>query len=208
MNTDKEEGAGKSTRNPRDARDDREAIFRSVRGAMMFAMNFTHGTVKKSSLAEMMGGPTKVGRGLGGLDGAAQAGMIRAELDRILPQRKAIIVGRCASPSIPCDATCRAHCCRGWRENPEWGGAINFLTAYVIEAGVEVGVVSHYRMRRAMVGRYFGLKRNLVEIAQLCGVHKNTASAHNKAIVEHLKKQEQLAMYEVEGLLKEAGVID
>lgn len=193
-------------------RQDQEAIFRTVRGAVMFAMNYTHGTLKKSALVEMMGGASRVGRGLGGLDGAAQAGMIRTEIGRIRQRRRSIIVARCASPTMPC--ACKAMCCRGWRENPEWAEAINDLTGYVLEEGL-CGMLSHHRLRRAMVARYFigktapsGAKQNLGEIAQICGVHRSTASAHNKAVVEHLKREEQLATYEIEGLLKVAGVIE
>jgi hypothetical protein len=210
MRTEKEEGGGKSTRNPRQSRIYREAIFRTVRGAMMFALNFMHGTVKKSSLVEMMGG-ARLGRGLGGLDGAAQAGMIRTELLRLRQRRRSIIIARCAIPTTPC--ACGTNCCRGWRENPEWGEAINDLTLYVLEEGL-AGTVSHLRLRRAMVARYFVGKSSLVqklnlgEIADQCGVHRHTASAYKKAIGEYLELEEQLATYELEGLLREAGIIE
>ena len=178
----------------------------------MFAMNFTHGTLKKTGLAEMMQGGSRAGRGLSGLDGAAQAGMIRASLGKIRQHRRSIMVARCAAPTMPC--ACKHTCCRGWRENAEWGDAITDLTGYVVEEGL-AGTISHLRVRRAIVARYFLGKKsdsagkiNLVEIATLCGVHRNTVSAHNKAIVEHLKIEEQLATYEVEGLLIEAGVIE
>lgn len=212
MNCEKVDTGGKQALKALPPRSDHEAVFRTVRGAVMFAMNFTHGTLKQSTLAEMMGGG-RVGRGLGGLDGAAQAGMIRAELCRLRQRRMSIMIARCAPATTPC--SCRSPCCRGWRENPEWAEAITDLTGYVLEEGL-AGTVLHLRLRRAMVGRYFlgkaavvnGQKLNLVEIARACGVHVNTASAHHKAIVEHLKLEEQLATYEVEGVLKDAGIID
>lgn len=218
MRTEKEEGAGNQARNPRQARNDREAIFRTVRGAMMFALNFKHGTLKQPSLVAMMGG-ARTGRGLGGLDGAAQAGMILAELGRVRHRRQAMLTARCAPPSLPC--TCRSSCCREWRLNPEWDQAITLLTAHVLEEGL-AGTVSHYRLRRAMVVRYFlgkegkaprngvpsALKQSLADVAQACGVHRNTASSYNKAIVEHLRKEEQLATFEIEGLLKDAFIIE
>ena len=75
-----------------------EAVFRSARGALMFAFNFTHGTLKKSALAGMMGASPN-GRGLGGLDGAAQAGMIKAEVDHLPELHQAILIARwLASP--------------------------------------------------------------------------------------------------------------
>lgn len=211
MTTENKVREGNCTLRARPARADREAVFRTVRGAMMFALNYRHGSVKKSSLVEMMGGG-RAGRGLGGLDGAAQAGMILAELGRLRQRRRSIITARCAPPSVPCP--CRKPCCRGWKENAEWGDAIKDLTEHVLEEGL-AGTVSHYRLRHAMVARYFlgkaasiGMKQSLAEIAQQCSVHRNTVSSLNKAIVEHLKREEQFATYEIEGLLKEAGVID
>jgi hypothetical protein len=58
-----------------------DALFHSEVGALKFALNYQHGGMKRPSMTVMMGGGAgKKGRGLGGLDGAAQAGMISLEL--------------------------------------------------------------------------------------------------------------------------------
>src|SRR6266478_4639254 len=110
-----------------------EPVFRSTGAALKFAFNFSHGTLQKSFLAKAMGvpGPSS---GLAGLDGAAQAGMILAELQRLTTLRRYLLTGRYMLPSSPC--TCRAPCCRGWRENVIWKQAIDYLTEYVLVAGL------------------------------------------------------------------------
>jgi len=181
-----------------------EAVFRSARGALMFAFNFTHGTLKKSALAGMMGASPN-GRGLGGLDGAAQAGMIKAEVDHLPELHQAILIARYTPPVSPC--ACGRPCCRGSVETPEWGRAVNWLTEYVLVAGL-VGTVSHHRLRRTLVMRYFGQKIHLVATAELCGVHRHTAENHNSKVVQHLRQEEKLAEYDIEGRLKLAGIVE
>jgi hypothetical protein len=181
-----------------------EAVFRSARGALMFAFNFTHGTLKKSALAGMMGASPN-GRGLGGLDGAAQAGMIKAEVDHLPELHQAILIARYTPPVSPC--ACGRACCRGSIETPEWGRAVNWLTEYVLLECL-VGTVSRYRLRRTLVMRYFGQKIYLVATAELCGVNKNTASAQNQKVTERLRHEERLAEYAIEGVLKSAGIVE
>ena len=181
-----------------------EPIFRSVHGALKFALNYTHGSLKRSSLAQMMGDPGG-GRGLGGLDGAAQAGMIRAELGRLAPLRCALLTARHAAEAEPC--VCRAPCCRGWREKPEWAEAINYLTEYVLVAGL-TGTISHFRLRRSLVCRYFGGGQTFMSIASACGVDRDTASGYNKRIVENFRSEERKALCEIEGLLKQSGILE
>lgn len=182
-----------------------EPIFRSVHGALKFALNYTHGSLKQSSLAQMMCDRGGGGRGLGGLDGAAQAGMIRAELERLAPLRKQLLTARHVSPTEPC--SCRAPCCRGWRENSEWKQAVDYLTEYVLVAGLS-GMVSHFRLRRLLVCRYFGAGQTFTSIAATCGVDRDTASGYNKRIFEAFRDEERKALYEIEGQLKHAGIIE
>ena len=180
-----------------------EPVFRSTHAALMFALNFTHGTLKRSTLAAMMGSAGN-GRGLGGLDGAAQAGMIRAELEKLAKPRRTILVARYVVATIPCD--CGRSCCSKIRENAEWAEAVNYLSEYVLHEGL-TGSVSHYRLRRTLVMRYFGQRQFLVSIAEQCGVNRDTASAYNQKITERFRQEERLANYEIEGLLKAIGVM-
>lgn len=188
-----------------DAAAEIEPLFTSAHCALKFAMNFSHGTVKKSFLAAAQGKSGPAGKGLGGLDGAAQAGLILAELSNLEPVRRNIIVAWFTTAYSPC--ACRSPCCRGQRETPSWAEAVNYLTEYVLALGL-TGTVSHYRLRRTLVMRFFGVKDSFVEMALACGVHRTTASEHNKAVSEFLKREHRLGLYDIEGRLKRAQIVE
>lgn len=180
-----------------------DPLFRSDGGALMFALNHAHGTCKKPGLTAMMGGGS-AGRGLGGLDGAAQAGMLISQLDWLRKHRKAILIARFALPRVDCG--CGQGCCRGYRDNPEWSSAIAEVTEHILVAGA-VEIVSHYRVRRAMVMRHFGERVNFTDMARLCKISRNTASAQYAVVAKYLKTEEQRARWEYEGILKVEGII-
>lgn len=182
-----------------------EPLFRSVKGALMFSLNYSHGQLKKPFLVQLMGGG-RSGRGLGGLDGAGQAGMIQVELDRLKTTvAKAVLVAKFSNPSTPC--ACRSVCCRGWRESPEWAEAINWLTGHVLTLGLGTKG-RNYRFRRALVSRYFGVKESFIKMSTECGVERDTAAEQYKKISEYLKQQVDEARGELDGLLKTAGVVE
>ncbi len=180
-----------------------EPLFKSARGALLFAFNFTHGTVKKAALVTLMGGGS-TGRGLGGLDGAAQAGMIKAEVHQLGQVRRRIIECRFAPPSQPCP--CRRPCCSGEVVNLEWAESMSWLTEHILRQAL-TGTVSNYRLRRAILCRYFGQELSMTTVASQCGVKRDTASEHNKRVVTYLNEEERQANFEIEAKLYQAGVI-
>lgn len=180
-----------------------DPLFNTQTGALKFAFNFAHGNTKAGTLGSLVGG-NKIGRGLAGLDGAGQAGMIRSALSRLPPVRLNILVARYALPSVECK--CGALCCRGYRENPEWAESIKAIAEYVLQQG-GTGTISHFRLRKALVSRYFGARISFLEIASQCGINRNTASEYNNQVFALLKGEERLARYEVEGLLKASGLL-
>jgi len=179
------------------------APFENLHGALWFACNYTHGTLPSTPLARMSGGNPE-GRGLGGLNGAGQAGMILAEVDQLDPLRRNVIRARFTRRGVPC--ACKASCCSGERKNPEWVQAIERLTEDSLQA--LSGCAAHYKLRRAMVEKYFGARVILGDAALACGVNRDTASNHNGRVTGLLREAEKLGMYEIEGRLKRAGVID
>lgn len=182
-----------------------DPIFGSENGALKFAFNYVHGGVKVWTIGSL-GGGGKIGKGLSGLDGAGQAGLIRAELGKLDPKvRLDILVARYAHPSIPCP--CKSVCCRGYRENPEWAKAIETISEFILTQGV-TGTVSHFRLRREMVSRYFGVRSPFVEVAKQCGINRDTASDLYHRVSELLKKEEQLAKFKAEEVMKAAGMIE
>lgn len=180
-----------------------DPVFPSAHAALKFAMNFTHGSLKKTFLAKAMGTPYGSG-GLAGLDGAAQAGMIKSRVALLPTPHRQLIVGKFTLPLSPC--ACKAPCCGGSRENNAWAHAVNELTEYVLAQGL-TGTISHYRLRRALVMRFLGCRESFISIAQACGIHRTTASEYNKAVAEHFKPLERIAFYDIEGQLKHAGVV-
>lgn len=180
-----------------------EPLFRSTQSALLFAFNHAHGQVKPSALAAMVGKPKPPGKGLGGLDGSAQAGMIKAEIDALGPLQKWIITARFAATSIPC--ACRRPCCRGTISAPEWTEAIDWLTGHVLQA--LSGNLSRYHLRRASVESYFGVKTNFIRVSEQMRMSRDDVSVQNKKVSDYLKENEPLAMYAIDGRLRAAGIV-
>lgn len=153
-------------------------LFNSAHSALVFAFNFSGQSYDRPMMNRMADGPKRSGKGLVGLDGAGQAGMIRGEVAVLGKLHEAIVTAYYAPHSMPCD--CRKPCCSGSKINPEWSDAIGFITQAAI--GQLSGACSNYRLRRAIVSRNFGEKCSLVDIANACGVNRDTASAHNEKI--------------------------
>ncbi len=121
---------------------------------------------------------SRAGRGLGGLDGAAQAGMIRAEVEQLDRLERAFIVARFAPASVPCD--CGRSCCSGNRPNEEWTNAIGILSLHLKEV-VLFGCKTTIDMRVDYLKRFFLQKNTCLSIEALGEKHcvvKNTICRH------------------------------
>ena len=160
-----------------------EALFSSAHAALTFALNFSHQQSSKSAMSALLPPEaSKGGKGLGGLDGAAQAGMIRAELKACGPVVEALLIARCAPRSTPC--VCKSACCSGHRQNDEYEEAITLLCR---EAMSHLsGMLSHYTLRRALIEQHYGKKVQIKELADLCGVAEKTVQSHKTRIKEWL----------------------
>jgi len=155
-----------------------QKLFRTPQAALVFAFNYSM-QQQGRPLADRLASPAmRTGKGLSGVDGAGQAGMIRREMEELTYLQRAALVARFAPRSMPC--SCRNACCSGYRPNPEWDAAIRDLEQGALEA--LAGHVSHYRLRRKLVEQYFGVRVLLKDLADQCGVHANTATAHRKII--------------------------
>lgn len=153
------------------------ALFRSAHAALVFALHYSMQQYDRPLMNRVAAGPAKEeGKGLSGLDGAAQAGMIRAELARLAPLHQAVLVANIAPQQVPCE--CRAACCGGWKTNPEWSDAISELTT-VAAAAALAGCVSNGRLRSALIQRLLGAKATLADLAARHDVDEKTAGAHS-----------------------------
>ena len=188
-----------------------EAMFSSAHAALVFAFNFSGQSYDRPMMNRMADGPKRSGKGLVGLDGAGQAGMIRREVADLGALFEAIITASFAPRTLPC--SCRRSCCSGHTANPEWSDAIGYITQAAV--GQLSGSVSNYRLRRGIVMRAFGEKVSISELATACGVNRDTASAHNEKVSAWLtgrrRDRADGLIYQAKGViearLNEAGFV-
>ncbi|CAN0620511.1 DNA-binding protein [Burkholderia multivorans] len=152
--------------------------FKSAFDAVRFALCHSSQQYGETMLAKRLRG-VSVGTGMGlvGLDGAGQAGQIRRELWELPELHLSVIVARAAPRDLPC--SCGAACCSGRTPNIEWQAAIGWLTQ---ASAAYCSGFSHFRVRRAIIERLFGVKCDLVDIAEACDAHVNTVSRQNAAV--------------------------
>lgn len=196
-----------------------EALFSSAHAAMVFAFNFS-GQCYDRPMMNRMASPTfGTGKGLAGLDGAAQAGMIRAEVQTLGKLAEAILIARVAPRSSPCH--CRQSCCSGQKPNKEWTNAIAYLADYIRNTAL-AGCTVNGMMRREYLVRYFSpkeLRISLELLAEKHDIHRDTASAHNAKVATWLggvparkgkaamPGMEAAAMNAIEDRLREIGMV-
>lgn len=184
--------------------------FKSAFDAVRFALCYSAQQYGETLMAKRLRPPSGGGIGLVGLEGAAQAGMIRRELEELPELHLSAIVANAAPHDLPC--SCGSSCCSGRTPNLEWQAAIGWLTG---ASAAYCSGFSHYRVRRAIVERVFGVKFDLVEIAKDCEAHVNTVSKQNAAVRKWLdgdRKTEtpgviQVAWMAVERRLSMAGLL-
>lgn len=191
-----------------------ERLFDSSHAALVFAFNYSGQQYQASAMNKAMTPAIGSGKGLVGVDGAAQAGMVRLELSMLPELHQAVLTARCAPRDVVCD--CGRTCCAARRPNPEWEAAIVWLTERAMQQ--LSGSFSHYRVRRAILEKIFGVRVDLQQIAEDCGAHRNTVSAQNaklKLWIEGERKKglmaapgvESVAWLAIDGRLMAAGMV-
>lgn len=194
-------------------------LFDSAHAALVFAFNFSMQCYDRPAMNRMASPSVGSGKGLAGLDGAAQAGIIRSEVLRLGRLNEALLVARVAPRFEPCE--CRSACCSGKKPNKDWSNAIGFLSDHVKSAALS-GCKSTGILRREYVIRYFALKENRVSLDTLSAkydVAVNTISAHNSKVSallgglrgrngrESLPGIEEMAQTVAENRFREIGLV-
>ncbi|WP_345815308.1 hypothetical protein AAGS40_23335 [Paraburkholderia sp. PREW-6R] len=183
---------------------EQQGIFKSAYEAVVFACNFSSQQYALSPMAKILRqGAYGSGRDLIGLDGAAQSGMVLAELQRLDYVRMLTLVARTAPIKDEC--TCNHACCSGWVVNPARRDAVSQLTDVIIVA-LDTGV-SNRRYREAAVSRYFGEKLKLAEVAERLDIPKRTAERYAMDIRRYLDGLEKAAWTELNERLDEIGML-
>lgn len=191
--------------------------FKSTREALVFAFNFSEQQYAMTPMAKLMrGGAVGNGTGMHAEAGAAQAGMIRREVQALGRLQEALVIAQAAQREKIC--TCGRPCCAGTEPNMDWLEAISYLTEYAVK--ILPGCVSNYRLRRGIIMRAFGVKVALGELADKCEVSRRTATEHHAKIMLWLKgarrKGEQgpligaehEAMAAIDERLRECGIVE
>lgn len=161
-------------------------LFQNAHGALTFAFNFSGQCYDRPMMNRLASPAIGSGKGLVGLDGAAQAGMIRAEVKAMGKLAEAILIARVAPRMTPC--SCRSSCCSGYKPNKEWTDAIAVLADHV-RTTVYAGCVINGLMRREYLVRYFTRKDERVSLEALAekyDIARNTVSAHNAKVATWL----------------------
>lgn len=154
-----------------------EPLFKSAHAALVFALNYSMQQYDRPLMNRKAAGPAAgPGKGLSGVDGAGQAGMVRVELAQLPPIEQAVLVASIAPQQLPCD--CKVSCCSGWKINQEWANAMSDLTT-AAAAGALSGCMSNGRLRSMLIQRLFGAKVTLSKLAEEHRVDERTVSAHH-----------------------------
>lgn len=159
-----------------------EVLFKSAADALRFAFNYSHQQYDRPLMNRLATKSSGEGKGLVGQDGAGQAGMIRSRLEKLPHLYRVVLAARYAPHSFPC--TCGRPCCAGTVFNLEWREAVGAVASYACE--IVPGGVAQYRLRRGLLFRHFGPRTLMSDIAKKSGVNVDTATAHNRALMEWL----------------------
>lgn len=193
-------------------------IFESAHQALAFAYNFSGSTLDRPLMSRMADKPKRAGRGLVGLDGAGQAGMILRQLKDLDRIYRAIFMCKFAPRETSCP------CCGHPVPAAEWQGAVREVSDAIQLSGALSGHLVHRLVRDELVGRYFGKKVHLQQLAAKANISPNTVTAHNSKITIWLrgarttkgedgqreagvKGMVDRAMEAAEAALSEAGIV-
>lgn len=183
-------------------------LFENTEQALVFAFNYTGQNCITARLS-LEPFPT-TGKGLGGLNGAAQAGMIRREVSSAGRLIESLITAKYAPMWRPC--SCGHACCSGKIENKEWAEAIPYIVLDVCKNAL------HGADRATVVwcvkAYYSGVRPSATLIASYAGVHVSTITRQMKDIKTYLRGtrgregMDAVAYRMVDRILMDKGVVE
>jgi hypothetical protein len=184
-----------------------EPLFTSTHAALTFCLNFVEQQYERPMMNKLASPVVGGGKGLAGLDGAAQAGMIRSNLRRLTRVEECALIARCAPPTLPCH--CGHVCCGGEKPHREWTDAIGEL-ARDLKRSVFDDREVNIMLRRAYVLRYFTRKKDreaIETVAARFDIVRNTFSAHYSRVKVYLQKIEDRGFDVLDERFRETGVV-
>ncbi|MCM1223724.1 MAG: hypothetical protein NC548_55665 [Lachnospiraceae bacterium] len=195
-----------------------EPLFNSADSALKFAFNFSGQHYAKTMLIPIASN----GICLGGLDGAAQAGIILAEVKKLGKITEALLTARYAPAWLPCD--CGHSCCSGKVKNRKWVDAIPYIVLEMSRhcfKGKErhttlILVQAYYvylQTQRKIHQKEKEPKYDYTALADIAGVHPTTVKRNMLEITRFLRgtrrKQgmDAVAYMRAEEALIEKGIV-
>ncbi len=182
-------------------------LFKSAHSALTFAFHFSGQHYDRPAMNKLAAPTLGSGKGLVGLDGAGQAGMIRSRVHGLGVRMEAVLIARYAPATMPCD--CRAPCCAGWKTNREWFDAVTELSDYVRDP--LAGTAANGLMRRLYVERFFaakGKRQTIDEIAERGDINRQTAGQHYSKVNKVLQELESTAQQAIDNALRDVGLLE
>lgn len=168
-------------------------LFDSTHSALVFAFNYSHQQSPKTPMTTLMrSAQIGSGKGLSGVDAAAQAGMILAEICRLPDDQHNVIVARYGHVLHEC-----SHC-KQEAPSEEWMSAIDALSHCVELEG------AHRKVRLMIVER--AVCGGRLDIDMLCkrySLARSTTFKQLSAIKTKLRKIERAALANLDNVFFE-----
>lgn len=169
-----------------------DPLFNSVADAIMFALRYSSQQYAETPMSKLMKrtGRTSSGKGLVGLDGAGQAGMILGKIDSLGQIERACIIARYT------DRTDECPCCKQTVANDAYRAAINTLADWA-ERTIE-NVTDVPRMRFAIVQEFYERRRSVGKMADAIGMPRSSAYDQRARIWPKLTELDKRALGQIE----------
>lgn len=175
------------------------SLFTSTHSALAFAFNYSERRGVPNLLQRLGDQHRDEGRGLSGLDGAGQAGMIRREVQQLTVLERSVVIAKFARPKLCLH-------CNSLVDSSERTEALEALAHYSLTA--LKGEIPNLALRRGLVRKHFGDRIGMAELAKKCGVHQNTATNHRRKIEKLLGQLEHQAMSKLDEALADILAVD
>lgn len=206
-----------------------EPLFSSAHAAIVFALNYNHQQYDKPLMNRLAMKAMPQGKGLSGIDGAAQAGMIRGMIGKLSDLECAMLIAYCAPKKLPIPGNHgdkmvvdnKIVRVPRWSVNPEYQRALyEVANSGVIQIRTMIDQQTFREIRLACVARCFGEQVNLQEVATKSEKSYPTVKRVHREVREYLLGRNgaggepatlgaiQQAMNRAESLFRESGLID
>ena len=179
-------------------------LFKSAHEALRFAYNYNWDNCVKAMIGIP---PAPTGRGLGGLDGAAEAGNIKRIVCSKGVQTEMLVVAKFAPHIIPRSIS------KGWYVSLGWLSAIRYLARLTEQDCFSGGGDEEYRGR--IIAKVFRRERASIEdIGKMASIPRSTAYRHFRSVKKYIEGDRtgakgilQLAIESIESELRNAGIV-